>query len=338
MKNDTNKQWLVNAQPVGRQLEDADFKLQEVPLTAPGEDEVLVKTLYLGFDPAQKGWMENISNYVDPLNVGDIMRGSGVGQIVESNSPKFKEGDLVSGMLCWQEFATLNAAAVNKVPEGLPPTASLGVLGATGMTAYFGLLDIGKPRAGDTLVVSGAAGATGSVVGQIGKIAGCQVIGIAGGTDKCKWLVDELGFDAAIDYKNENIPDRLKELCPGGIDVFYDNVGGSILNDCLSHLAMKARVVICGGISRHETGRMPAGPENYFNVVFKRATIEGFIVLDYMSQFPAAGQRIGKWIAEGKIKYKEDVQEGFENTPRTLMRLFEGKNFGKQLLKIADPV
>ncbi len=336
MKNDVNRQWLIADRPIGRPLKDSDFKYQEVPLNEPNEGEVLVRTLYLSFDPAQKGWLENVANYVDPTEIGDVVRGSGIAQVISSKSPKFKEGDLVSGLVGWQDFPVLPANALNKVPDGVPPTATLGVLGGTGMTAYFGLLHIGKPVAGDTLVVSGAAGATGSVVGQIGKIAGCRVIGIAGGQEKCDWIKDELGFDEAIDYKNDSVRKRLKELCPGGINVMYDNVGGTVLNDCLGEIAMKARVVICGGISRYELGQLPAGPQNYFNLVFKRATMEGFIVLDYTDQFPMASKRIAKWIAEGKIKYKEDLQEGLENAPKTLMRLFEGANFGKQLLQVAN--
>jgi hypothetical protein len=335
MKNDINRQWLIADRPVGRMLQESDFKYQEVPLGEPKENEVVLKTLTLSFDPAQKGWMENISDYVAPTQIGDLMRGSGIAQVVESKSAKFKEGDIVSGQLGWEEFPVVSADTVNGVPDGVPPTATLGVLGTTGLTAYFGLLHVGRPKAGDMLVVSGAAGATGSVVGQIGKIAGCKVVGIAGGKEKCDWLTSELGFDGAIDYKNDNVAERLKEVCPDGINVFYDNVGGPVLNDCLGHIAMKARVVICGGISRHEFGETK-GPNNYFNVVFRRSTIEGFILLDYMAQFPQAGQRLAEWVRDGKIKSKEDVQEGFENAPKTLMRLFEGKNFGKQLLKIAD--
>lgn len=336
MKNDVNRQWLIADRPIGRPLKDTDFKYQEVSLEEPGEGEVLVRTLYLSFDPAQKGWLENVANYVDPTEIGDVVRGSGIAQVIKSNSPKLKEGDLVSGMVGWQDFPVMQANTLNKVPDGVPPTATLGVLGGTGMTAYFGLLHVGKPVAGDTLVVSGAAGATGSVVGQIGKIAGCRVIGIAGGAEKCSWIKDELGFDEAIDYKNDNVRKRLKELCPGGINVMYDNVGGSVLNDCLGEIAMKARVVICGGISRYELGQFPAGPQNYFNLVFRRATMEGFIVLDYANQFPQASKRIAQWMEEGRIKYKEDMQQGLENAPRTLMRLFEGANFGKQLLQVAD--
>jgi NADPH-dependent curcumin reductase CurA len=213
-------------------------------------------------------------------------------------------------------------------------TANLGVMGTTGMTAYFGLNKIGKPFPGDTVVITGAAGATGSVVGQMAKIAGCRVIGVAGGPAKCKWLVDELGFDGAVDYKAGNIKDQIKALCPDGIDVLWDNVGGVQLNDLLNQIAMHARIVICGGISRYELGKMPAGPENYFNLIFKRAHMEGFIVLDYISEYPLARKRIANWIRSGKMMYKEDVQSGLENAPRTLMRLFQGENFGKQLLKL----
>ncbi len=332
----TQRQWLINDRPIGRHLRDDDFKAAEGPVRAPEPGEVLLRTLYLGFDPALKGWMENVANYVAPTQIGDVMRGSGVAQVIRSNDPKFKEGDIVSGQFGWQEYPTVSAAGLLRAPDGAPPTANLGVLGTTGMTAYFGLLDIGRPMAGDTVVVSGAAGATGSVVGQIAKIAGCRVIGIAGGAEKCDWLVNALGFDAAIDYRTQSVRDRLKELAPGGANVVFDNVGGAILNDMLACLAMRARVVICGGISRHSTGGKTVGPENYFNVVFMRARMEGFIVLDYIARYPEAQDRLLRWIRDGRLQYKEDIQLGFENAPRTLMRLFQGENFGKQLLKVAD--
>ncbi len=331
-----NRAWVIADRPNGRPLKDTDWRLEEREAREPGEGEVLLKTLYLGFDPAQKGWMENIGGYVAPTEIGEVMRGSGVGVVLRSSDPKLKQGDTVSGLIGWQEYPTLPAAGLNKTPKGAPPTAALGVLGTTGMTAYFGLLDVGKPVAGDTVVISGAAGATGSAAGQIAKIAGCTVIGIAGGPEKCAWLTSELGFDAAIDYKSENVRDRLKALAPAGVDVFFDNVGGAILNDVLSCIAMKARVVICGGISRYQVGRMPPGPENYFNLVFMRARMEGLIVLDYLPRYPEAQRRMAKWIADGRVRYKEDVQTGFENAPRTLMRLFAGENFGKQLLKVAE--
>lgn len=329
-----NRQWLINDRPLGRGLEDGDFKKVVNPVAEPGPGEVLVKVEYLGFDPAQKGWMENIGGYVAPTEIGEVMRGSGIGEVVESNHPKFTKGDKVQGMLRWQDYAILPGGELSKVENDELLTANLGALGTTGMTAYFGLLRLGKPQPGDTVLVSGAAGATGSMVGQIAKIAGCRTIGIAGGPKKCAWLTDEVGYDETIDYKNEQVRPRLKELCNQSVNVFYDNVGGSILNDALAHIAMHARVVICGGISRYETGNLPAGPENYFNLIFKRATMGGFIVLDYIPEYPEAQKRMRQWIREGRIKFKEDIQEGFDNIPSTLKRLFTGQNFGKQILKM----
>lgn len=330
----TNRQWLINGRPNGRSLVDDDFKFVETPVREPGEGEVLVKTLYLAFDPAQKGWMENIGGYVAPTEIGEVMRGGGLGEVVASNDPAFAPGDKVTGMLRWQDYATLAAKEVLKVADDDLLTANLGVLGTTGLTAFFGLNRIGRPFPGDTVVVTGAAGATGSVVGQIAKIGGCRVVGVAGGAAKCAWLVEELGFDAAIDYKAGDIRDQARAAAPDGIDVLWDNVGGPALNILLAQLAMHARVVICGGISRYETGQMPAGPENYFNLVFKRATMEGFILTDFQSEFPWARARLAKWIRSGALRYKEDVQHGLENAPRTLKRLFQGENFGKQLLKL----
>lgn len=329
-----NRQWLINGRPKGRGLVDDDFKKVVTPVPEVAEGHVLVKNEILGFDPAQKGWMENIGGYVAPTEIGEVMRGSGVGTVVESRDPKFAVGDKVMGMLRWQDYAMVPGSELNKVPDDELLGANLGALGTTGMTAYFGLLKHGRPQPGDTLVVSGAAGATGSMVGQIGKIAGCRTIGIAGGKEKCDWLTEDVGYDHAIDYKNEDVRAKLKELCNQSINVFYDNVGGKILNDALAHIAMNARVVICGGISRYEKGDMPAGPENYFNLIFKRGTMSGFIVLDYMSEYPEAQKRMRQWIKEGKITFKEDIQEGFDNIPDTLKRLFAGQNFGKQMLRL----
>ncbi len=330
----TNRQWLINGRPNGRSLVDADFKLVETPVAQPGEGEVLVRTLYLAFDPAQKGWMENIGGYVAPTEIGEVMRGGGLGEVVSSASPTFAPGDKVTGMLRWQDYATLPAKELLKVEDDDLLTANLGALGTTGLTAFFGLNTIGKPFAGDTLVITGAAGATGSVVGQIGKIAGCRVVGVAGGPAKCAWLVDELGFDAAIDYKAGDIRDQARAAAPDGIDVLWDNVGGPVFNTLLAQLAMHARVVVCGGISRYELGKMPAGPENYFNLIFKRASMEGFILTDHASKFPWARARLVAWIRSGELRYKEDIQHGLENAPTTLRRLFQGENFGKQLLKL----
>jgi NADPH-dependent curcumin reductase CurA len=330
----TNRQWLINGRPNGRSLIDDDFKLVETPSRQPGEGEVLVRTLYLAFDPAQKGWMENVGGYVAPTEIGEVMRGGGLGEVVASNAAGFAPGDKVSGMLRWQDYATVSGKELLKVEDDDLLTASLGVLGTTGLTAFFGLNKIGKPFPGDTLVVTGAAGATGSVVGQLGKLAGCRVVGVAGGPAKCAWLIDELGFDAAIDYKAGDIRRQARAAAPDGIDVLWDNVGGPAFNTLLAQLAMHARVVVCGGISRYELGDMPAGPENYFNLIFKRASMEGFILTDHQAQFPWARGRLVQWIRAGKLRYKEDIQHGLENAPSTLRRLFQGENFGKQLLKL----
>jgi NADPH-dependent curcumin reductase CurA len=333
-------QWLVAGRPVGRPLEPTDFNLAEAPVLEPGAEEVLVRTAYLGFDPAQKSWMENAASYMNPVELGGVMPGSGVGVVLQSRHPGFAPGDLAYGHLGWREFATVPGADLAKAPAGIAASAVLSVLGGTGRTAYLALMKVGKPVAGDTLVISGAAGATGSLVGQLGKIAGCRVIGIAGGPEKCAWLVDELGFDGAIDYRNEKVRTRLRELCPTGIDIFFDNVGGELLNDALARLASRARVVICGGISRYNfdprSPEMPPGPRNYFNLVFTGATIQGFLMPQYERDFPEADARLADWIRAGRIQPRADIQVGFENAPTTLMRLFEGRNIGKQLLKVAD--
>ncbi len=328
------RQWLLNGHPRGRGLVADDFKLVTRDIPAPGPGEMLLKTQYLGFDPAQKGWMENVADYVAPMAIGDVMRGSGVFEVVESNGGKHPVGTMLAGSLGWSEYAVSTGEGLNVAEPGLPATAMLSILGTTGVTAWCGLFKVGQPIAGDTVVVSGAAGATGSIVGQLAKIAGCRVIGIAGGADKCAWLTANAGYDHAIDYKAGPIKQQLKELTPDGIDVIYDNVGGKILNDMLSFIATGARVTICGGISRYETGTMPAGPENYFNLVFRRATMRGFIVLDWASEFPIIRKRMVKMINEGKLTYQEDIQHGFENAPDTLQRLFSGANRGKQLLKL----
>lgn len=330
----TNQQWLIADRPIGRPLQDSDFKKNVVDIPAPEAEQVLLKMLYFGFDPAQKGWMENNANYVAPTEIGQVMPSSGIAEVIESRHPSFQPGDKVSAQSGWQEYVVLSGDAITKLPDDELLTATLGALGIAGLTGYFGLLKHGKPMPGDTVLVSGAAGATGSMVGQIAKLSGCRTIGIAGGPDKCRFLLDELGYDEAIDYKNEVVKDRLADLCNESVNVFYDNVGGTILNDALAHIDMHARVVICGGISRYAHGKMPAGPENYFNIVFKRATMQGFIVVDYMAEFPLAKQRLREWILSGKIKYKEDIQHGFDNIPQTFMRLFSGQNFGKQILKL----
>ena len=328
------RQWLLNGHPRGRGIEDGDFALVETELRDPGAGEMLLKTRWLGFDPAQKGWMENIADYVAPMAIGDVMRGSGIAEVIASNGGRFSKGDLVFGTTGWTDHLVTTGADLTKVETDLAPTAVLSVLGTTGVTAYCGLFKVGRPVAGDTVLVSGAAGATGSVVGQLAKIAGCRAVGIAGGPDKCAWLVEEAGYDAAIDYKAGNLREQIAQHCPGGVDVIFDNVGGAILNDMLARIATGARVVICGGISRYETGTLPAGPQNYFNLVFRRASMAGFIVLDWASEFPAIRKRLEGFVHDGRLAYREDIQHGFENAPATLKRLFSGDNRGKQMLEI----
>ncbi len=324
-------------------VKETDFEYVEAEVGEPGEGEFLIRNLYFAFEPAMRGWLNDVKSYVPPVGIGEVMRAGTVGQVIESNNPAFVVGDFVSGQLGWQEYAINNGqpglmGKVSKIPNGIPPYLLLSALGGTGLTAYFGLLEIGKPQPGDVVVVSGAAGATGSVAGQIAKIKGAsKVVGIAGGTAKCKWLVEELGFDAAIDYKSEDVKKRLKEECPKGINVFFDNVGGAILDDTLLNMAQNGRIVLCGGISSYNEAELPPGPKNYMQLVIRRCSMEGFIVIDYMARAGEAIADLMAWIDKGQLKHAEDIQEGIENTPKTFLRLFEGKNQGKQLLKIAEP-
>jgi NADPH-dependent curcumin reductase CurA len=339
MANDVNRQWHLAAHPVGM-VKESDFALREVPIPKPRDGQVLVRNLYLSVDPAMRGWITGQRTYVDGIQIGDLMRGACVGQVIESKKPGYEPGEFVVGGFDWQDYvATENGGMLpmTKIPPGVPITIALGPLGITGLTAYFGLLDVGKPQAGETVVVSGAAGATGSVVGQIAKIKGCRAIGIAGGAEKCAWLKNEAGFDAAIDYKTEDVAQRLKELCPDGVNVYFDNVGGPILDAALQNLALRGRVVICGAISTYNDREQAPGPRNYLQLLVNRGRMEGFIVVDYFKRIPEAVADLSQWVLSGKIKYKEDFVQGLENAPRALIRLFESKNFGKQLVKIADP-
>jgi len=336
---ETNRRWTLARRPHGM-VKESDFAFGEAPLPPVGTGEVLVRVLYLSFDPTQRGWMEDRPSYLPPVAIGEVMRASAVGQVVESKHPDFAKGDLVQGLFGWQEYALLPGTMIGthaKIPPGTPPTWPLGVLGITGLTAYFGMLDLGKPKAGETVVVSGAAGATGSVAGQIAKLAGAHVVGIAGGPAKCAWLTKEAHFDAAIDYKHENVAARLGELCPKGIDVYFDNVGGEILEAALDRIAQRARVVLCGGISVYNEETPPPGPRNLMNLVIQRARMEGFIVIDYLPRFAEGTAKLAEWVRSGAIVHQEDVQRGLENAPRTLLRLFTGANTGKQILQIAEP-
>ena len=329
--SETNRQWRLRARPVARAKE-SDFELHEVPVPVPEEGQFLLRNRWLAFEPAMRGWMEDRPNYIPPVALGAVMRGVTVGEVTKSHLDGYAVGDLVTGATGWQEWA-VGDGSLRKLPPGTDPKLALSVLGITGITAYFGLLEVGQPKAGNTVVVSGAAGATGSVVGQLAKREGCRVIGVAGGAEKCAWLVDKAGFDAAIDYKNEIVGDRLSQLCPDGIDVFFDNVGGEVLDAVLARIARGARVVICGAITRYSMQELPPGPANYINLMIQRARMQGFVVLDYAARFPEAMGTLGECVAEGSIVWECDVQRGFENAPRTLLRLYTGANLGKQLLE-----
>lgn len=337
----TNRQWRLASRPVGM-VKETDFELasEEIPGVADGE--VLVRNLFLAFEPAQRGWLDDVKSYIPPVQIGEVMRASSVGQVVESKHPEFAVGQLVSGMLGWQEYFLTDGTpgpfgGLSRVPDGIPPQRVLSALGATGMTAYFGIHDIHPVVEGDNVLVSGAAGATGSVAAQIARIRGAgKVVGIAGGPDKCRWLLEEAKLDAAIDYKNEDVLKRMREEFPSGVDLYFDNVGGDILDAALLAMAERGRITMCGGISGYNAETPPPGPSNIMQVVIKRLSVKGFILFDHIAAAAQAITDLSGWCASGDLVVEEDIQEGFENTPKTFLRLFQGKNLGKQLIKIAD--
>ena len=332
----TNHQFKLAARPVGK-VKAGDWLQAEEPVRALADGEVLIQIQYLSLDPAMRGWMnESKASYIPPVGLGDVMRALAVGKITASSNPKFAVGDHVSGLLGVQEYAISDGNGLQKVDPKLAPLPTyLSALGMPGLTAYFGLLEAGKPQAGDTVVVSGAAGAVGSVVGQIAKIKGARVIGIAGGADKCRYLVEELGFDAAIDYKTENVAEALKQHCPKGVNVYFDNVGGDILDAVLTRLALHARIVICGAISQYNNTTPVKGPANYLALLVQRATMTGIVVSDYYSRAGEAAREMGGWIQAGKLKTREDVVEGLDAFPKAFDMLFTGANNGKLVLKVA---
>ncbi len=326
-----NRQWLLARRPVGM-IEESDFELTETPVPEAGHGQVLVRNRLFSLEPAMRGWVDDAPNYLPPVPVGGVMRGMAVAEVVESRLEGYAPGDAVLGMTGWQEYA-VGDAGLRKLEPGVDPGLALSALGMTGITAYFGLLEIGKLQSGDVVVVSGAAGATGSVAAQIAKIQGCRVVGIAGGPEKCRWLTQEAGLDAAIDYKSEDVGERLSALCPDGIDVFFDNVGGPILDAVLARIARGARVVICGTVQRYGQEELPPGPSHYYRLIAQRARMEGFVVLDFLPRAGEATAQLLEWVSAGKIAWQVDVQKGFENLPKTLRRLYTGANFGKQLLE-----
>lgn len=337
--NLTNHQFRLAARPEGLP-KPSDWKYVEEPVRDPAPGEVLVKTLYLSLDPAMRGWMNEGRSYIAPVGIGEVMRAGGAGRVIASGNSAFAVGDHVTGTLGTQEYALFGADAargLTKVDTRLAPLpVYVGVLGLTGLTAYFGLLEVGKAKAGDTVVVSGAAGATGMVAGQIAKIKGCTAVGIAGGSQKCNYIVKELGFDAAIDYKSENVVDALRSQCPKGIDVYFDNVGGDILDAALSQLARGARVVICGAISQYNNMPGIKGPSNYLSLLVNSARMEGFIVFNYQARYAEAAKEMAGWMMAGKLKSREDIVEGFQTFPDTLLKLFRGENLGKLMIKVAE--
>jgi NADPH-dependent curcumin reductase CurA len=329
-----NRQYRLAARPVGLP-KDSDWNFVTEPARAPEDGEVLVGVEYLSLDPAMRGWMNEGKSYIAPVKIGDVMRALGVGKVLESKADGFAAGDYVSAATGIQSFATLKAKELTKIdPKLAPLSVYLNILGMTGMTAYFGLLDVGEPKEGETVVVSGAAGAVGATVGQIAKIKGCRVVGIAGGAEKCRFLVEELGFDAAVDYKAGDIRKPLKEACPNRIDVYFDNVGGEILDTCLALINLRARIVICGAISQYNNTTAIKGPANYLSLLVNRARMQGMVVFDYADRFGAAAREMAGWMAAGKLKGREDIVDGLETFPQTLLKLFSGENFGKLVLKV----
>jgi len=334
--SDRNRRLVLAERPTGM-IGESTVRLDEADVPQPGPGEALARVRFLSIDPTIRTWMDDAPGYVPPIAIDEVVRSGGIAEVVQSNCDRYSPGDLLFGMTGWQDYviADEGARTMQPLPPGVPPHVALGIFGITGMTAYFGLLDVGRLKEGDVVVVSGAAGATGSTVGQIAKIKGAgKVIGIAGGPEKCSWIVDELGFSAAIDYKNENVSARLRELASDGIDLYFDNDGGEILDACLGQLAMRGRVVLCGAIATYNDRGSMRGPANYRSLIIRRGRMEGFIILDYFDRLPEAQAQIAQWLAEGKLKSAEHLVEGLEHAPEALNLLFTGGNTGKVIVKV----
>ena len=336
-----NHQIRLASRPVGLPTRN-NWQSTSEPVAEPGPGGVLVKTLYLSLDPAMRGWMNEGKSYIPPVAIGAVMRAGGVGQVVASNNPDFAVGDYVNAGLDVQEYCliaqeNIKRSGLFKVDASLGLTTWTNVLGMPGMTGFFGLMEVGLPKAGETVVVSGAAGAVGQTVGQIAKLKGCRVVGIAGGRAKCDWVVKELGFDACIDYKNSDVRAGLKAHCPNGVDIYFDNVGGEILDMVLTKINRGARIIICGAISQYNNTTPVKGPSNYLSLLVNRARMEGIVVFDYADRYHLGVAEMAGYLKSGKMKSKEDIVEGLENFPEALLKLFNGENFGKLVLEVAKP-
>ncbi len=336
MASEKNREIILASRPQGMP-EEKNFRLREAVMPLCRDGEVLVRTLYLSVDPYMRGRMTGIKTYIAPFELNEVIVGGIVGEVVKTMSPELKNGDIVLGNLGWRDYNVADSRELRKIdPDAGPISTALGILGMPGLTAYFGLLDIGRPVAGETVVVSGAAGAVGTVVGQIAKIKSCRVVGIAGSDQKTKYLTEELGFDAAINYKTvSKISDALKKSCPGGVDIYFDNVGGEISDAVMPLLNFNARVVLCGQISQYNADKPGMGPRIQPYLLIKSATMKGFIVMNYAGMFGEGAAELGRWLKQKKLKYAENIIEGLENTPKAFIGLFKGENLGKQLVKVS---
>jgi NADPH-dependent curcumin reductase CurA len=331
----TNRQWLLESRPTGEPTME-NFEMVETDVPDPGAHEVLVRTLYMSVDPYMRGRMRDAESYAEPWDVGDTMKAGVVGEVEESNHPDFEAGDVVTGQLEWADYAVAEGRDLRRVnPEHGPISTALGVLGMPGVTAYFGTTDVAEPKPGDTVVVSAAAGAVGSVVGQIADLNGCHVVGIAGADEKIEWL-ESVGFDEGINYKEEDVPSALREACPDGVDVYFDNVGGPVTDAVWPLLNVRARVAVCGQISLYNEEEIPTGPRKLGKLIESRATVEGLLVRDYEDRWAEALTRLSTWVASGDVEYRENVVEGLDSAPDAFLDLFEGTKIGKQLVKVGE--
>ncbi len=335
---DVNRRFLLKERPVGR-VKREDFDLVEEPVPSIGDGEALVRVLWLSLDPTNRVWMTDAPGYLPPVQIGEVMRGGALGRVVASNHPRYSEGDVVQGLLGWQDYAVVSDTnPAQPVPQNadVPLSAHLGAVGMTGLTAYFGITDVANVQAGETVVISAAAGAVGSVAGQIVKILGGRAVGLAGSAEKCAWLTDELGFDAAINYKDPDWRDQLKAATPDGIDVDFENVGGEIMEAVFARLNIGARVALCGLISGYNDAGGPVGPRNFGALISRRARVQGFLILDYWSRWEEGAAQLATWLAEGRLQHRETVAEGLEEAPVALNQLFDGTNTGKLVVHVAD--